>query len=168
LFDDWLADELDVLADTLADPGVPVLWATVPHVRMPGADGDWTQLSDNDPARVDRLNELIRDTVAGRDGFQVLDLQAGMQELPRGGEFSTDDREDGRTLTAAGADRMVAWLAPRLLEALGVEGASTAQTAPEGGSGGGGGTGSTGGDSDTTTGGADSGQGGAPAPGQGD
>jgi peptidoglycan/LPS O-acetylase OafA/YrhL len=171
LFDDWLADELDVLADTLADPGVPVLWATVPHVRMPGADGDWTQLSDNDPARVDRLNELIRDTVAGRDGFEVLDLQAGMQELPRGGEFSTDDREDGRTLTASGADRMVAWLAPRLLEALGVEGASSAQTTPEGGGGAGGGTGGTGGTgggSDTTTGGADSGQGGAPAPGQGD
>jgi peptidoglycan/LPS O-acetylase OafA/YrhL len=133
LFDDWLAGQLEALADRLAEPGVPVLWATVPHVRMPGADGDWTRVADNDPRRVDRLNELIRRTVSGRDGFQIVDLQAGMQELPRGGEFSTDDRQDGKTLTAAGADRMAAWLAPRLLEALGAEEGSGQSTQGSGG-----------------------------------
>ena len=137
LFDEWLAGQLEALADRLAEPGVPVLWATVPHVRMPGADGDWTRVPDNDPGRVERLNELIRSTVAGRDGFEVVDLQAGMQELPRGGEFSTDDRQDGKTLTEAGADRMAAWLAPRVLEALGAEQESGGQsTQGSGGSGG--------------------------------
>jgi hypothetical protein len=105
----------------------------VPHVRMPGTDGNWTQVADNDPRRVDRLNELIRAAAAGRDGFQVVDLQAAMQQMPRGGEFSTDDRQDGKTLTAAGADRMAAWLAPRVIEALGGERGSGQPTQGSGG-----------------------------------
>jgi hypothetical protein len=121
LYDGWLAGELEAMADLLAEPGVPVLWATVPHTRMPGPDGDWTRLPDNDPSRADRLNELIHDTVDGRDGFQVIDLVAAMQELPRGGEFSPNAREEGRTLTAGGAGTLANWLVPQVLEATGAE-----------------------------------------------
>ncbi|MGH9217229.1 MAG: acyltransferase family protein, partial [Acidimicrobiales bacterium] len=82
VFDDWLADRYDDLADRLAAQDVPVLWATYPHVRLtPGNDGegDWTTVADNDPLRVERLNQIIHDTVAGRDDFSVIDLDAWTQ-----------------------------------------------------------------------------------------
>ena len=87
VFDDWLGDRYDDLADRLAGQDVPVLWATYPHVRLaPGNDGegDWTTVADNDPLRVERLNEIIHDTVSGRDDFSVIDLDAWTQDLPAG------------------------------------------------------------------------------------
>jgi hypothetical protein len=119
LYDDWLRHRLADLADTLAEPGTPVLWATIPHVRLPGEDGDWTGYDENDPRRVDRYNALVRQAVGDREGFQVVDLTAWAQELPRGGEFSADYRQDGATFTEAGAAGAVDWLAPTILEAAG-------------------------------------------------
>ena len=104
VFDDWLGDRYDDLADRLAAQDVPVLWATYPHVRLaPGDDreGDWTTVADNDPLRVERLNQIIHDTAAGRDAFSVVDLDASTQDLPTGGAFSADYRLDGRDLTEA-------------------------------------------------------------------
>jgi hypothetical protein len=124
VFDDWLADRYDDLADRLAAQGVPVLWATYPHVRLaPGndGDGDWTTVADNDPLRVERLNQIIHDTVAGRDDFAVLDLDAWTQDLPGGGAFSATYRLEGRDLTEAGADAAARWLVPKVLEATGTE-----------------------------------------------
>lgn len=124
VFDDWLGDRYDDLADRLAGHDVPVLWATYPHVRLaPGNDGegDWTTVADNDPLRVERLNEIIHDTVAGRDGFSVIDLDAWTQDLPAGGAFGAEYRLEGRDLTEAGADAAVRWLVPEVLEATGTE-----------------------------------------------
>jgi peptidoglycan/LPS O-acetylase OafA/YrhL len=116
LYDAWLTGELEALADTLADPGVPVLWATYPHVRIAGESGDWTSHPENDPRRVDQLNELVRRTVAERSGFQVIDLMAAVQDFP-GGEFSPAHRQDGTTLTPEGAGRVAAWLVSEALAA---------------------------------------------------
>jgi len=124
VFDDWLSDRYDDLADTLASQDVPVLWATYPHVRLaPGNDGegDWTTVADNDPLRVERLNQIIHDTVAGRGDFSVIDLDAWTQDLPRGGAFSAEYRLEGRDLTEAGADAAARWLMPKVLEATGTE-----------------------------------------------
>ncbi|HZA76257.1 MAG TPA: acyltransferase family protein [Acidimicrobiales bacterium] len=124
VFDDWLADRYDDLADTLAEQDVPVLWATYPHVRLaPGNDGegDWTSVEDNDPLRVERLNEIIRGTVAGRDDFSVIDLDAWTQDLPNGGAFNAEYRLEGRDLTEAGAAAAARWLVPKVLEATGTE-----------------------------------------------
>ncbi len=124
VFDDWLGDRYDDLADTLAGRDIPVLWATYPHVRLaPGNDGegDWTTVADNDPLRVERLNEIIHDTVAGRDGFSVIDLDAWTQDLPAGGAFGADYRLEGRDLTEAGADAAARWLVPKVLDATGTE-----------------------------------------------
>jgi hypothetical protein len=140
VFDDWLGDRYDDLADTLAGQDVPVLWATYPHVRLaPGNDGngDWTTVADNDPLRVERLNEIIHDTVAGRDGFSVIDLDAWTQDLPAGGAFGSQYRLEGRDLTEAGSDAAARWLVPKVLEATGTEppasddenGATTTSTA---------------------------------------
>jgi peptidoglycan/LPS O-acetylase OafA/YrhL len=124
VFDEWLRHHYDDLADTLAEQDVPVLWATYPHVRLtPGNDGegDWTTVADNDPLRVERLNEIIGDTVSGREGFTVVDLDAWSQDLPRGGAFSSDFRLEGRDLTEAGAREAARWLMPKVLEATDTE-----------------------------------------------
>jgi hypothetical protein len=92
-------------------------------VRLaPGGDleGYWSDLADNDPARVDRLNEIIRRVAAGRDDVTVVDLQSWAQRLP-GGEFGPANRAAGRGLTEAGAARAAAWLTPQVLEVLGIE-----------------------------------------------
>ena len=47
------------------------MWATSLHVRLapPGDSGNaWSDVDANEPARVDRLNEIIRDVVCGREG----------------------------------------------------------------------------------------------------
>jgi peptidoglycan/LPS O-acetylase OafA/YrhL len=122
VYDDWLAQRLDDLADTLEGANVPVLWATGLHVRLaPGGDveGDWTDVADNDPARADRLNEIIRAVASGRDGFTVIDLEAWAQRLPRG-EFGADNRAEGRDLSEAAAIRAAAWMAPEVFEVLGI------------------------------------------------
>jgi peptidoglycan/LPS O-acetylase OafA/YrhL len=124
VFDDWLGDRYDELADTLAAQDVPVLWATYPNVRLaPGndGDGDWTTLADNDPLRVERLNEIIHDTVAGRDDFAVIDLDAWTQDQPGGGAFKPEYRLEGRDFTEAGSDAVARWLVPKVLEATGTE-----------------------------------------------
>ncbi|HEX6422027.1 MAG TPA: acyltransferase family protein [Acidimicrobiales bacterium] len=124
VFDEWFYQHLRDLADTLDDAGVPVLWATSPHVRLaPGGDleGDWTSVSANDPARVDRMNDLIR-SVAARHDAGVVDLGAWAQRLPRG-EFGTEQRAEGRDLTEDGAARAAAWLVPEVLDVLGLAGA---------------------------------------------
>jgi hypothetical protein len=111
-----------------------VLWATIPHVRLAGEDGDWTLHDENDPRRVDRYNDLVRRAVGDREGFQLVDLTAWAQELPRGGEFSPDYRQDGATFTEAGATAAVDWLAPTVLEAAGVDGGvDSADEGTEGG-----------------------------------
>jgi hypothetical protein len=123
VYDAWVIDRLDSLADSVARAGVPVLWATSPHVRLapgPGMDGYWSDVPDNDPARVERLNEIIRHVAAGRDGFTVVDLQDWAQRLPQG-EFGVSNRADGVGLTELGATRAAAWLTPQVLEALGIE-----------------------------------------------
>jgi hypothetical protein len=104
------------LADVLAEEGVPVLWATSPHFRLDPSEGDdssWSDFPDNDPARVDRLNELINANVRGREGFEVVDLAAWLYDVPRG-EFNPELRS-GAELTEAGAEQAVDWLAPQVL-----------------------------------------------------
>jgi peptidoglycan/LPS O-acetylase OafA/YrhL len=115
-YDRWMAGEIDGLAEVLAGDGAPVLWATSPHVRLdPTDDGSssWSDFMDNDPGRVDRLNELVDGTVRSRRGFEVVDLAAWLYDVPRG-EFNPEVRTDTE-FTEDGAEQAVTWLAPQLL-----------------------------------------------------
>lgn len=117
-YDVWMAEQIDGLGDVLAKKGVPVLWATYPHLRLTGPEGSsapWTDFDDNDPHRVDRLNELIRSTVGSRNDFQVVDLAAWLYDVPRG-EFNEEFRK-GTSFSEAGATETVTWLAPQLDDA---------------------------------------------------
>jgi peptidoglycan/LPS O-acetylase OafA/YrhL len=129
VFDAWLQPQIDELADTLSVEGVPVLWSSASHVRIarpndPGSD--WADYPDNDPARVDRLNELIRAEIAGRPGFTILPVDEWMHQIP-GGEFSTRYRADGVHFTVTGSDEFAEWLVPNVL--AGVEAAEMSRSA---------------------------------------
>ncbi len=116
-YDHWFSGQIDATADVLSEAGAPVVWATIPHVRLDDDDPAtyWTSFDDNDPRRVDRLNELITGTVGDRDRFTVVDLNAWMQDVPRG-EFNPELRT-GSTFTEDGATGAVAWLAPQVFDA---------------------------------------------------
>ena len=118
-YDRFMADQIDGLADVLAETGKPVLWATYPHQRLDNDPEDpaqsWSDFDDNDPRRVDVLNELIYAQVGQRKGFTVVDLDAWLNDEPRG-QFNPDMRK-GAELTEQGATAAVAWLAPQVLSA---------------------------------------------------
>jgi peptidoglycan/LPS O-acetylase OafA/YrhL len=118
-YDRFMADQIDGLADVLAETGKPVLWATYPHQRLDPAPDDpaesWTDFDDNDPRRVDVLNELIYDQVGHRKDFEVVDFDAWLNDVPRG-QFNPDMRK-GAELTDLGASTAIDWLAPQILSA---------------------------------------------------
>jgi peptidoglycan/LPS O-acetylase OafA/YrhL len=127
VYDSWLRQRLSDLADTISEHGRQVVWTTALHVRLApaGQGADWTEVAANDPARVDRLNEIIRSVARDRRDVTLIDLDAWAQQLPRGGEFGTDHRADGRDLTEAGADQAAAWLVPQLLDLAGGTGSTS-------------------------------------------
>jgi hypothetical protein len=115
--DRWLGEQFDEIADVLASAGAPVVWATHPHIRMKDPYDPtvpWADMGENDPARVDRLNEIVRD-VADRPGFHVVDLQAWSRDLP-GGQFAPE-MSDGVHFTGRAAGLLSEWLMPRVLAA---------------------------------------------------
>jgi peptidoglycan/LPS O-acetylase OafA/YrhL len=117
-YDRWLRDRVAGLADVLASRGVPVVWATYPHVRMHDpADPTvgWADMDENDPSRVDGLNRIVAEVIGDRAGFRMLDLAAWTRTLP-GGEFDPDLR-DGVHYSWGAAERLGDWLVPEILGA---------------------------------------------------
>jgi peptidoglycan/LPS O-acetylase OafA/YrhL len=119
VFDDWLAPQVGEIADLLAAEDTPVFWSEATKVRIARANdpsSHWQDFPDNDPARVDRLNEIVRSELDGRDNFQMLPTEDWLQRLP-GGEFNPDYRADGVHYTQLGADAFARWVVPQVLAA---------------------------------------------------
>ncbi|HEX6165969.1 MAG TPA: acyltransferase family protein [Acidimicrobiales bacterium] len=120
VFDEWLRPQIGDLADLVAAEGAPVLWSTISHVRIAQANdptSDWRDYPDNDPARVDRINELIAEEIAGRPGFSILPADEWMHTI-EGGEFNPAFRADGVHYTVMGSERFAAWLVPQILDVV--------------------------------------------------
>jgi aminobenzoyl-glutamate transport protein len=87
--------------------------------------GVWTALHlppdsfpADDPARIDRMNNLVRIVAATRPWMVVVDMAAAVERLP-GGEFDADYRPDGVHFTMTTAERFIRdWLADQLTQAL--------------------------------------------------
>jgi peptidoglycan/LPS O-acetylase OafA/YrhL len=122
VFDEWFAGQVDLFGDMLAQEGVPVMWASATHVRMyRGAAGDspdtWSNYEDNEPERIDRLNEILGDRFGGRDGFHKLDFAGWLAGLPEG-EFSSKYRLDGAHYTNEAATMLAEWAIPQVLDTI--------------------------------------------------
>lgn len=116
-FDTWFRTELRHFADILAAEDVPVLWGVMPHMRGRNANDlsvEWQDHPDNDPARVDRLNELFDEEIYVRPGFVRLDIAGWLRSQP-GGEFDPRIRGDGAHYSEDGSDALAEWLLPEVL-----------------------------------------------------
>ena len=120
VYDTWLRQRLDDLADTLSEAGVPVVWATSPHVRLAPAGGGATGPrsttttppgstgSTRSSARWRPIATTCRSSIwaPGHNGS-------------RGASSAPAQRAEGRDLTEDGAGRR-RWLVPALFEVLGI------------------------------------------------
>jgi peptidoglycan/LPS O-acetylase OafA/YrhL len=121
VFDNWMRPQVDSLADILATEGVPVLWMKVPQLRIARANdptSHWDMYADNDPARVDRLNEIVSGELEGRPNFTFVDLPAWLRTQP-GGEEEPGTRIDGVHFSITGAGAFTGWLVPQILDMVG-------------------------------------------------
>ena len=115
-FDDYLRAQLTRAVDVLSADGAVVAVTTAPYFRR-GLRPDGGLYPEDEPARVDRFNALVRDVVAHRPGrAAVVDLGA---RLTPGGFTRVVDgvtvrADDGVHLSPAGGR----WLAPWLLGQL--------------------------------------------------
>jgi len=103
-------------ADSLEATGVPVYWSTYPAVRAMDTthpEKSWEEFPINRPGEADRLNEIIRNTVEGRPGFEIVDLHGWVDQLP-GGPWDATWR-DGVHFSEEGATRYYEWLMPAVL-----------------------------------------------------
>ncbi len=109
-----LAEFLSAI-DTLAARGATVVLLTYPHFEA-GRDQGYADLPESDPARVDRLNELMVQAVSLRPGVATLvDFQGWLAAQP-GGELDPTKREDGLHFYDSYSPAIGAWLGPQLIE----------------------------------------------------
>jgi hypothetical protein len=117
VYDEYLRSELDAANDVLLDEGVTVVWLTAPYIEAgknqePPPDEPYPE---SDHARMDRLNEMIRDLAAEREGVVVVDLAAWVEGLPPGEDERL--RPDGVHFDLDRSVEVGAWLGPELMAA---------------------------------------------------
>lgn len=122
VFDRYLREELSLVTDILLEEGVTVVWATAPRIEVgrleePPPDPSYPE---SDPARIDRLNQIIRDIADEREGAVVVDLAGYLASLP-GGEMDPRLRPDGVHFETETAQEVASWLGPELMRALTLE-----------------------------------------------
>jgi hypothetical protein len=139
--DDFLGTEVRELLDRLLPSGAALLVATAPHIAnlapapappTPILPADQTRSSlvaaqgeeardgapppgyaENDPARIDRWNQLLQDAASAR-GAGVIDLAAVAASWP-GGELDPERRSaDGVGFTEIAMEEIGAFVAPQL------------------------------------------------------
>jgi hypothetical protein len=110
-FDLLLVDEIRTATRIFTDRGIAVAWVTSPPLEP-------AKLPDSsDPARIERLNTLIEQTIADESSATVIDLHSWFAEWP-GGPMDPALRPDGVHVSYEGSDVVAAWLGPRLIRAL--------------------------------------------------
>jgi hypothetical protein len=127
VLDDYLYDEISTATDLLLEQDLVVVWVLAPHIEVgrneePPPDPPYPE---SDPARMDRLNEIVEQVASEREGVPVVDLAGYLQSLP-GGEMDPALRPDGVHFTPETAVEVAAWLGPELLAAVAAEGGDPA------------------------------------------
>ncbi len=113
--DQYLLSELLSAIDLLSSRGATVVLSTYPHFEA-GRDQGFQGLPESDPARVDRLNELIRSAAELRPGVVTLIDFQGWLASQEGGELDPEKRTDGLHFTDEYAEVIGDWLGPQVLD----------------------------------------------------
>jgi lysophospholipase L1-like esterase len=111
--DRYLLREFLAAVDTLGSTGATVALVTYPRIEA-GADRGFVGLPESDPARIERLNQLLAQVVALRPGVATLvDLRGWLAGQP-GGESDPAARPDGVHFSDDYSVTVARWLAPVL------------------------------------------------------
>jgi peptidoglycan/LPS O-acetylase OafA/YrhL/lysophospholipase L1-like esterase len=118
-YDAYVAAQLDRAVTLMSAGGTRVALLTAPYY-LRGERPDGGRYPEDDPARVDAFNRVLRSVAARRPGVSVIDLNAA---LAPEGRFTkringTLVRYDGVHVSGAGARLLAPWLFPRLKAAL--------------------------------------------------
>ena len=122
VYDDYLYSEIATAADLFVDQGLVVVWLLAPHIEVgrneePPPDPPY---AESDPARMDRLNEIVERVAEERPSVVTVDLGGHMRGLPDG-EMDPRLRPDGVHFTAETAAEVADWLGPEILAAVAAE-----------------------------------------------
>ncbi len=116
-YDEWLRAQMAEFVDEVTAAGARVLWLSHPHVRPPREAGS-DPYPEEEPARMDRYNELIAEIATADERITFADLAAFAAARP-GGEFDPVFRPDGAHIDLTVAPDLVSWLADRIRLATG-------------------------------------------------
>ena len=118
VYDAFLTKELGQAADVMHGRGAPVVWLTFPQIDLGVGEPNHDQhpYAVSDPARMERVNDIVRDVAGTRPWMHVLDLAAYAKTFPRG-PLDPDYRIDGVHFTGTAATKITQdWLAMQLLQ----------------------------------------------------
>ncbi len=118
-YDAYLAKEFGAAADLLHSKGAVVAWLTYPHIQVGKAEpGVMADYPANEPARIERVNQIVREVARTRPWMVVIDLAQRASQFP-GGEFDETYRPDGVHFTTSSGERLIReWLGQQLKDAL--------------------------------------------------
>jgi len=120
IYDAYLKSEMLQATDIFLSRGLRTIWLTSPEIDdqpdlPPGVTGP-----ENDPARTEQFNALVREVATGQPGLSVIDLANWVQHWP-GGVFDPALRPDGvHFSTTTAANDVAPWLGPLILKAAGL------------------------------------------------
>lgn len=119
VFDELLTQEMLAVVDLFSGRGVTVVWLTIPHIDADGATAPRPAKPspESNPARVDRVNQLVRQIAIERPELRVVDLAGWMQGRPEG-ELDPALRPDGAHFTTDTSVVVAQWLGPAILRAV--------------------------------------------------
>jgi hypothetical protein len=109
-YDALAGAEYRLATETLAAKGARVLWLLGPHLNRP-------VVPQNDPVRIDRLNDIVRDAISTVPHASMVDYPAWLG--PVGAAREKRLRDDGVHLSGPGLDEIVPWLVDEVLRSTG-------------------------------------------------
>jgi peptidoglycan/LPS O-acetylase OafA/YrhL/lysophospholipase L1-like esterase len=112
--DRYILGEFLAAIDTLGADGAHVAVLNQPHIQS-GLDKGETNLPESEPARMDRLNELLAEAVALRPGVATLVDMRGWISAQPGGEMDPAKRPDGIHFSDEYTSTVAKWLGPEVM-----------------------------------------------------
>jgi hypothetical protein len=118
--DHHVRQELLAAVDLLQRHVKVVVWLTSPRIQTDRAvpNPPPTPWPENDPARMDRYNQIVREVATERPIVRVVELGAHLASLP-GGELDNDLRPDGIHFSNETTKLIAPWIGEQVLAAAG-------------------------------------------------
>ena len=118
-YDRFLRKMIEEAIVLFTSRGIPVAWLAAPHIALGQSISPPIHYPGNDPARMDRFNELVRQVVAEYPAATVVNLPGYLAGHLPGGEMDATARPEGVHFTPKAATTIAEeWLGPELLKLL--------------------------------------------------